>query len=471
MLRTPLSMTTTTAFTLVTAGVLVAASCRPVSQAPAPSNTPGLPTAATRISPLTPTEAQLRDAVDRHYDEYVNLLQRSVDIPSGSLNVAGVRRVGELFAANLRSLGFETQLVEQPPELRRGPHLVAVHRGTRGPRILLIGHLDTVFEGEGLGWQRIGQDTIARGAGSNDMKGGDAGMLLALRALNDVGLLKDMQIRVVMTGDEESAGRPVSIARAPLIDAARQSDVALAFEGGSATRIGLGRRGASEWRLIVSARQAHSGGIFSQGTGYGAVYEGARIIDEFRRQIAGPRGLTFSVGIAGGGAHVELDSANYSLKADGKSNIIPPIFVAQGDLRFMTDGQKDSARVRMRAIVGTPLEGAQSQISFEDEYPAMPVTPVGLRLLSMFSTTSQSLGYPAVGATAPEDRGAGDVSFVAPIIPGLDGLGVSGQGAHSPRESVNLNSLRMSGERAAVFMERLLSDWSQVTSAGSSPGQ
>jgi glutamate carboxypeptidase len=110
----------------------------------------------------------------------------------------------------------------------------------------------------------------------------------------------------------------------------------------------------------------------------------------------------------------------------------------------------------MRRIVERHLRGTQATIEFADAYPAMPVTPEGLRLLSMFSATSQSLGYPAVTATPPENRGAGDISFIAPIVPGLDGLGVSGGGSHSPRETIFLPSLLMSAERAAVFMSRLL---------------
>jgi glutamate carboxypeptidase len=136
--------------------------------------------------------------------------------------------------------------------------------------------------------------------------------------------------------------------------------------------------------------------------------------------------------------------------------------VAQGDLRFLTEGQKDSARARMREIVARPLEGARGEISFTDAYPAMEVTRVGEGLLSLFSATSRSLGYPAVSTTAPESRGAGDISFIAPIIPGIDGLGVSGGGSHSPRESVSLPSIRMSAERAAVFMSRLIDSWPAV---------
>lgn len=284
-------------------------------------------------------------------------------------------------------------------------------------------------------------------------------MLLALRALADAGTLKDMQITVVMSGDEESAGHPLSVSRATLIDAARQSDIALAFEGGSATRVAIGRRGSSNWRLDVTAHQAHSAGVFSPSVGYGASYEAVRILDEFRRTMAGEDGLTFNIGIMGGGAHVTVDSSGSGLTVDGKSNIIPPVFFASGDLRFLTEQQKASARTRMRAIVAHPLAGTKGTITFEDSYPSMAVTPAGEKLLSLFDATSRSLGYPSVSTTRPEDRGAGDISFVAPYIPGMDGLGVNGAGAHSPRELVYLPSIRLSAERAAVFMSRLVTEW------------
>ncbi|HET7458950.1 MAG TPA: peptidase dimerization domain-containing protein, partial [Gemmatimonadaceae bacterium] len=245
---------------------------------------------------------------------------------------------------------------------------------------------------------------------------------------------------------------------AVLVDAARRSDVALAFEGGSATRVAIGRRGASWWSLDVSGQQAHSSAIFAEGVGYGAVYEGARILDEFRRTLAGQRGLTFSVGLAAGGAHVRVDSTGRALTADGKDNIIPPTFQARGDLRFLTDAQRDSTRERMRAVVARSLPRTHSAIAFEDGYPAMPVTDAGQRLLATFDGASRALGYPAVTSGAPESRGAGDVSFVAPLIPGIDGLGVDGNGAHSPHELVYLPSIRMSAERAAVFMHRLVQE-------------
>jgi glutamate carboxypeptidase len=439
---------------LLAAAVLALAACRPAGTGrPAPVRPP--------LTPLSETETRLRDAVRTHYDGAVALLQRAVDIPSGTHNLAGVRRVGDLFGAELRALGFAVRWADVPPALRRAGHLVATHTPAagraRGPRLLLIGHLDTVFEGEGQRFVR--EDTVARGAGTSDMKGGDVAMLLALRALRDAGLLDSMTVTVVMTGDEELPGRPLAAARAALVDAARQSDLALAFEGGTPTRVAIGRRGASTWELAVTARQGHSSGVFSPTAGYGAIYEGARILDQIRRDMAGERGLTFNVGLVGGGARVTVDSTGNALAADGKDNIIAPTFRAAGDLRFLDEQQKEDARVRMRAVAARSLAGAQASFTFADGYPAMPVTAAGERLLALFDGASRALGYPGVTTTPPESRGAGDVSFVAAYIPGIDGLGVDGAGAHSPRELVYLPSLRMSAERAAVFMARLAREW------------
>jgi glutamate carboxypeptidase len=433
--------------------VLLLCACQrtsnPGASAPLPASAP-----AATIAPaaLSAPETAIRDYVRAHHDDDVALLEKAVNIPSGTQNAAGVRRVGDLFAQELAAMGFTVRWAEMPASMRRAGHLVAERRGTKGARLLLIGHLDTVFEGEGQRFVR--QDTIARGAGTSDMKGGDVAMIAALRALNATGALDGSQIIVVMTGDEESAGSPLELARKDLIDAAKRSDIALAFEGGRAARASIARRGSSGWTLNVTARQGHSAGVFSNG--YGAVYEMARILDTFRRELAGDPTLTFNPGLVAGGTTVQRDSSGTALLAAGKTNIISPTTVVQGDLRFLRESQKDSARARMRAIVAQHLPGTDAEINFRDSYPAMPPTAAGAELLAGFDAASRALGYGPVEGDPPESRGAGDVSFVAPYLTGMDGLGVSGRGAHSPDESVNLNSLVMAGERAAVLMYRLI---------------
>ena len=422
---------------------------------------------ALAAQPLTDREARIRGAVARGYEPAVALLQQAVNVGSGTLNLNGVRAVGRLFRHALDSLGFRTEWVELPAELGRAGHLVAERRGAKarpdGKRLLLIGHLDTVFEGPGQRFSR--QDTVARGAGTADMKGGDVAILLALRALEAVGALDEMVVTVVMTGDEESPGRPIPVTRQALLDAARRSDVALAFEGGDARTATISRRGSSSWILTVTGRQSHSSGIFQRGAGYGAIFETARILDGFRERLAGQPYLTFNPGAIVGGTDVTFDSTAVGGRTAGKTNIIARSTVVAGDLRFLTEGQKDSARAVMRAVVAENLPGTTARISFDDGYPGMPPTDGARAVLGVFDAVSQALGYPAIEALPPERRGAGDIAFVGTIIPSLDGLGVNGFGAHSPEEGVYLPSLRMAAERAAVLMARL----ARVRDAGAAP--
>jgi glutamate carboxypeptidase len=109
----------------------------------------------------------------------------------------------------------------------------------------------------------------------------------------------------------------------------------------------------------------------------------------------------------------------------------------------------------MRAIVAKSLPGASAEITFDDSYPAMPLTEAGQVVLAQLDSVSRALGYPAIQALDASRRGAGDLSFVAPYIPGVDGLGALGGGAHSPEEFVNLPSLEMQTARAALLMARL----------------
>ena len=403
---------------------------------------------------LSKAEQRMRDWIERHREDQVAFLARTVDIPSGTMNHAGVRKVGDVYRAALDSLGFTTRWVSMPDATNRAGHLFAEHRGKPGTtRLLLIGHLDTVFEGAGQQWTR--EDSIGRGAGASDMKGGNAIILYALKAMRDAGTLKDASIIVALTGDEESAGDPLAISRGDLLDAARRSDLALGFEGGSREDATVARRGASSWSLKVTGRQAHSAGVFGEGAGYGAVYEAARILNEFRAQLAGEQYLTFNAAFVVGGTDLTFDTARVSGTAATKLNIVPRSATVAGDLRFISEEQKERTRARMREIVAKSLPGTSAEISFADEYPAMSPTPGNYRVLAAYDTASRALGHGPVVALDPGRRGAGDISFVAPLVDGLDGLGALGAGAHSPEERVNLNALPMQTARAAVLMSRL----------------
>lgn len=411
---------------------------------------------------LSADERRIADYVDRHQQEAVDLLERTVNINSGTLNPAGVRRVYDVLAPELARLGFEVRYAALPAATGRGGHLVATRKGTRGRKLLLIGHLDTVFE-EGSPFQRFTRldDSTAAGPGVEDMKGGNVVIVQALRALDSVGALDGASITVVMTGDEESAGSPLEVARAALIEAGREADVALGFEGGTRDREAayavVARRSSSRWRLEVTGRPAHSSGIFRDGVGAGAIYEAARVLDAFYGEIRGEEGLTFNAGLILGGTEVDYDPAKSAGTAFGKTNVIPEKVVVNGDIRTLTDAQLQRTRERMRAVVERGgLPGTRAEITFQDSYPSMSPTDANYELLTAYSQASQALGLGGVRPHDPTRRGAADISFVAPHIEaGLDGLGVYGSGAHTVEETVDLRSIPLQAKRAAVLIYRL----------------
>jgi glutamate carboxypeptidase len=409
-------------------------------------------TASAGAQSAAPVELELRRYSEAHRDDQIAMLERLVNIQSGTMNTAGVRAAGDLVRRSLDSLGFTTSWIGLPPELKRAGHLYAERKGGRGKRILLIGHLDTVFEGDQQRFQRA--DTLARGAGVNDMKGGDVVIVFALKALAGAGALNGMRVSVLLTGDEESAGQPTAVSRAALLDAAKRSDVVLDFEPdvGKAT---VSQRGAVTWVLRVTGRQYHSGQIFSEDAGYGAVFETARIIDGFRTTMAGERYLTFNPAVIAGGTEVAFDTMALTSTASGKDNIVPRAVTVAGDLRFLYDSQMVHAQSRMRDIVSRHLPGTSATLSFADPYPAMSPSPRNDALLASLDSVSRALGLGPVEALDPARRGAADIAFAVPYAAALNGLGVRGGGAHTPDEYVDLRSLPTATARAAVFLYRL----------------
>jgi glutamate carboxypeptidase len=408
---------------------------------------------------LTPVEGRIVQAVKARSSAALALLERSVNINSGTLNVEGVKGVGRVFRAELDQLGFATRWIDMPPEMARAGHLAAQHEGTRGKRVLLLGHMDTVFEPSSpvAPWKPDGPRI--RGQGVSDMKGGVVILLEALRALQSVGVLDGAAVSVLLTGDEESVGRPGARARADLVEMAKKSDVVLSFEGmtldvNGEESMATARRGAGGWVLTVTGKQGHSSRIFTPDAGYGAAYELARIVNAFREQLIEP-GLTFGAGVMMAGTEVAFDPAEARGTAAGKGNVIPPQAMARGDLRALNPEQRDRARSRMREIVAKSLPGTSATIAFSESYPPMAATPANEALLEMYSQLSVELGFGRVKAGNPETRGAGDVQFAAPYAAGLDGLGATGGGAHSPLEYLHPESIEKNAIRAALMIYRL----------------
>ncbi|HEV8266643.1 MAG TPA: M20/M25/M40 family metallo-hydrolase, partial [Thermoanaerobaculia bacterium] len=399
---------------------------------------------------LSAKEKAIVAQVEAHKEAAVDLLRRAVDVPSATENHEGVKRVGEIFAAELRALGFEARWVDVPPEVHRAGHLVAERAGKTGKRLLLIGHLDTVLQGEGF--RREGGR--AYGSGASDMKGGDVVMIEALRALEREGALRDRRIAVVMTGDEEETGKPHSLSRAALFDLAKRSDVALAFEGYAPGAAVVGRRGFGSFRLEVTGSQGHSSGIFGESRGDGAIFAAARILTAFHDELREPY-LTYNPSVVVGGSDAALDASTASGTATGKHNVVPKTVIVEGDTRFLSRGQLERAREKMKAIVSKNLPKTSATIAFLDGMPSMAPTEGNRKLLSLLDGVSRDLGTGPIAEHDPLKRGAGDISFVAETLDGLDGLGALGENEHAPGEYVELEEQPKLAERAALLIYRL----------------
>jgi glutamate carboxypeptidase len=406
---------------------------------------------------LSPTEKKLTDYVDSHLNASIQLLINSVNINSGTLNLEGVKKVGALYAHELQILGFHTEWVSEPDSLHRAGHLVATHTGKKGKHLFLIGHLDTVFEPDmPAGPYTVLNDSTATGQGVNDMKGGDVVIISALQALAATNQLKDMNIIVYFTGDEERSGTPHAVARHDFIERARTCDIALAFETAKGLNtVAAARRGASGWVLDITAKTGHSAGILTDSSGDGAIYEAARILNTFREELGHEQYLTFNPGLIVGGSEIQVDPQDARGTALGKTNIISPATHITGDLRFLSDGQKDSARAKMRSIVAASLPGTHATIRFSDGLPAMPPTTGNLRLVSLTSQVTTDLGLGPTAGGDPGARGAGDISDIAQYLDCLDGLGASGTGAHKAGETINLKEYPWLIKRAAILLARL----------------
>jgi glutamate carboxypeptidase len=405
--------------------------------------------------------------IDAHLVEDEQLLERVVDINSGTMHLAGVEAVKDVLAPKFEALGFKVRWVPMQAQTQRAGDLVAEHKcpqgeGHCGKRLLLIGHMDTVFE-PSSSFQKYsivpGTDgKVATGPGIADMKGGLVIMLAALRAMKDAGALDRAEIRIVLSGDEERTGAPFELARRDMIDAAKHSDVALEFEPSARLNgqdsVSIGRRSSTTWHVETSGLSGHSSQIFGERLGYGAIFEMARILDAFRRELP-EDGLTFSPGLLLGGATAELNSDVTGGSATGKANVIAPTALAIGDIRTLSNQQTERAEAKMRAIVAEHLPRTDAKITFDEGYPAMAETAGGRELLRQWNEASVALGLGPVAEGGVMTRGAGDIAFVAPYVAGLVGVGMLGEGYHAEGEKGYLDSLAPQAKRDAVLMERL----------------
>jgi len=387
-------------------------------------------------------------------------IEQAVNINSGSMNIEGVKQVGLLAKQQLSTIGFDVQWLDGKAFNRAG-HILATHKSSKpnALKILMIGHLDTVFsKDDDFKKFTMVNENQAAGPGVADMKGGNTIIISALRTLKKLNLLDNVSIKVLLTGDEESSGRPLSLSKKAIVDNAVWADIALGFENGD-NNINTGmaaRRGYTGWTLKVKGKPAHSSQIFNDEIGYGAIYETARILENFRAKLEQEENLTFNPGMIIGGTNIDFDLGKSTGMAFGKSNVIAQKAMVKGDLRALSNKQLTSAKKMMQNIVKNNLNHTQAELIFEAGYPPMALTQGNLELLSQYSQVSQDLGYNVVEAANPRKAGAADISFAAQHVDmALDGLGLMGSGAHTKNEIADLTTLNKNIEKTAILIYRL----------------
>jgi len=406
---------------------------------------------------LNKDEKEIQKYVDQHTEEAIGLVEKVVNINSGTLNIAGNKTVGKIFQAELDQLGFNTYWVTYPETIKRSGHLFAEMRGGTGKKIVLIGHLDTVFEPDSP-FQKFTRDgDTAYGPGVSDMKAGDVSMIFAMKALDTIGVLKDLNLTLVFIGDEEKTGGPPSIVRKELIEAGKWANIGLGFEGAHGLNTGtVARRSSSSWMLTTTGIQGHSSQIFKEKLGYGAIFEAARIVNAFREELVGEKYLSFNPGTIVGGTDVDYDLVTSRGTTFGKTNVVSQAATVHGGIRTISTEQLDKTMARMKDIASQNLPGTTAKIEFRTSYPPMAPTKANYALLDKLESVNMDLGYGQLDPLDPGERGAADISFVAPHVDAsLAGMGPDGFGEHSEKEGLDLTSFPKTTARAAILIYRL----------------
>ena len=416
--------------------------------------------AAPSWAQLSKAERKVVGHIEANVGAAFKLLEEVVNINSGSMNFEGVYQVGQVFKSRLDAIGFTTKWVEGKPFDRAG-HLIAEHKG-KGKTILLIGHLDTVFEPSSA-FQHFTSlnDSTVSGPGVGDMKGGLVVMISSLEALDAAGLLKDMNITVYMGGDEELSGKPLALSRQSLIEAAKQADIALGFENGDGRTetANISRRGSSDWELRVTGVPSHSSQIFTEKIGAGAIYEASRILVQFYEALRNEENLTFSPGVILGGTTIDYEDDMKTGTAFGKSNVVAKDALVTGDIRAISPEQLTKAQEVMFGIVKKHLPQTTAELVFNEGYPPLAPTPGSQQLLKYFDKVSKDLGYGGVSPVSPRDAGAADISFTSGYVDmAMDGLGLRSTHGHTVDETADPRSLAIQAKRSAILLHRLTAD-------------
>jgi glutamate carboxypeptidase len=384
--------------------------------------------------------------------EMLSMLERLTNINSGSLNKAGIDEIAGIFADELRQLGFNVsslpgEVISMPScpgnnyNVDVADHLLASKAGDSS-RLLLMGHMDTVFPPESPFQTFRRQGDIMSGPGVADMKGGMVVMLYALKALQEFDALDELSVSVLLNSDEEMGSLS---SRKYLEEQARQHDWGLVYESSGTGNLTRQRKGLGQARVVVNGRASHAGGAHEQGRS--AIKELAYKIVEIENMTDYESGVTVNVGLVSGGE---------------ARNTVAPCAEAFIDLRYPEPQQGEEAAARFEEIFNQvysyPVDSgeitAESWVNLHRP-PKIP-TPESDYLLEKARAIGRLLGQ-ELGVT---DSGGGtDGSLTQAVgLPTQDSLGVAGTGAHSNREQARVSSLVERAQLSAVLIQRLAAE-------------
>lgn len=351
--------------------------------------------------------------------EFLDDLRALVDVDCGTANKSGVDAVGRLFRDRLRAAGFE---LAEFPLTEYGDCCLATLRGTGQARILLIGHLDTVYpDGTAAARPMRSEGRRILGPGVSDMKSGLLAGLYAVRALQHTGF-DDFGRIDFFVNTEEEVGSPAS--RQLYRPAAQQADAALVLEAGRASGdIVSARKGGGVYHLKVHGRQAHAG--VEPEKGANAVVELAGCILELTALNGLHPGTTVNVGVIEGGT---------------RSNVVPDLACAEIDVRFTTAEAGQALDRAVRRVGAQPkVPGTRVEISGGIEKGPMEKTAAVAYLVELAQEAAARLG---VTFKDVQTGGNSDGNHMAELgVPVLDGLGPIGGDDHSPSEFLDADSI------------------------------
>ncbi|HLL79789.1 MAG TPA: M20 family metallopeptidase [Ktedonobacteraceae bacterium] len=365
------------------------------------------------------------ERAEQHMPAFLEDLKTIVNIDSGTYTKSGIDRVGAYLQERFHDFGCTTSFERQT---RYGDHLVATHAGQnpRGTRLLLIGHIDTVFsEGEAQRrpfaiTQRDGQ-RVATGPGVLDMKSGVLMSMYALRLLIEQREANYARTTFICNSDEE-IGSPSS--RELIREMARQSDAVLVFEPGRTEgTVVSSRRGCGQYRVEVRGLSAHAG--VEPQNGRNAILELSYQVQQMQALNGTIPGTTLSVGIIHGGE---------------RTNVVPDYAYFDMDVRASSQEALRSLERAMRQVtMQRHLQGTSISLSGSMLVPPYERTLANERLVRQVREAGRDLG---LNIQDVGSGGASDANTTSALgIPTLDGLGAGGGLAHNPGEFIELDYL------------------------------